>query len=464
MLTRLYSLLVMLIVAGAVAQAQVTKKYRFVNGRWVEEVVGPEAQPDTDVDNDWVDYNDLLADSVHGNKLDIDTTIDVRNRMLPTTLFLPMVFDTYDVKLIGDSTVIEAAPAPVPGPLDWVNDRSCALRRYQQFRQRYMIDNIGDVKYNINTLPEAPKRFHAFVDPTTAHITVEEIAVDHSQVKKTVDAIEVKKIHWLQQFEGLIQFSQAYNSPNWYQGGNNNLNTIIQGVYNARLNQTFHPNLLFENTVQYKLGLNSAPDDSLRNYSISEDNFQINSKFGVKAAKRWYYSATMQFKTQLLNNYKKNTNDLTAAFLSPAELNIGIGLTYEYATPSGKFKANASIAPLSYNLKICTNDKIDERQFGIDEGHTSVSQYGSNIDCRLEWKLAYNISLNSRLTAFSNYKYLQGDWENTLSFSINRFLSTQIYVHLRYDSTTGRYEDTKWHKWQLREVLSFGFAYKLGRL
>ncbi|MDE6317548.1 MAG: hypothetical protein K2L73_04020, partial [Muribaculaceae bacterium] len=165
-----------------------------------------------------------------------------------------------------------------------------------------------------------------------------------------------------------------------------------------------------------------------------------------------------------LNNYRKNTNDLSAAFLSPAEMNIGLGLTYEYSTPSGNFKTNASIAPLSYNLKICTNEKIDERQFGIKEGHTTASQYGSNIDCRLEWKLAYNISFNSRLTAFTNYEYLQGDWENTLSFSINRFLSTQIYVHLRYDSTMGRYEDTKWHKWQLREVLSFGFAYKFGRL
>lgn len=466
MLTRLYYLLVMLIVAGAVAQAQVTKKYRFVDGKWIEETVEP-AAGEADAangDDEWIDYNDLLADSVGAGKLEIDTTIDVRNRMLPSTMFLPMVFDTYDVKLIGDSASIEAAAAPEPTPLDWVNDRNDALRRYQQLRQRYMIDNISDVKYNINTLPEAPKRFRAFVDPTTAHITVEEIAVDQSEVKKTVDAIEVKKIHWLQQFDGLVQFSQAYNSPNWYQGGNNNLNTIIQGVYNARLNQTFHPNLLFENTVQYKLGLNSAPDDSLRNYSISEDNFQINSKFGVKAAKRWYYSATLQFKTQLLNNYKKNTNDLAAAFLSPGELNLGLGLTYDYSTPSGNFKANASIAPLSYNLKICTNEKIDERQFGIDEGHTSVSQYGSNVDCKLEWKLAYNISFHSRLTAFTNYKYIQGDWENTLSFSINRFLSTQIYVHLRYDSTTGRYEDTKWHKWQLREVLSFGFAYKLGRL
>ena len=468
MFTRLYYLLIVLMLGVTAVNAQVTKKYRFVNGQWVEETVAAvpvdTVAADTASDEEWVDYFDINGEKAEEKEFEIDTTLDVHNRMLPTTLFMPMIFDTYDVMLTADSTAIEGRETPAPGPLDWVNDRNDAMLRYQKLRQRYMIDNARHVRYNINTLPEAPKRFRAFVDPTTAHITVEEISVDKSEVKGAVDAVEVKKIHWLQQFDGMIQFSQAYNSPNWYQGGNNNLNTIIQGVYNARLNQTFHPNLLFENTVQYKLGLNSAPDDSLRNYSISEDNFQINSKFGVKAAKRWYYSATLQFKTQLLNNYRKNTNDLSAAFLSPGELNLGLGMTYEYSTPSGNFKTNASIAPLSYNLKICTNDKIDERQFGIKEGHTSVSQYGSNIDCRLEWKLAYNISFNSRLTAFTNYEYLQGDWENTLSFSINRFLSTQIYVHLRYDSTTGRYEDSKWHKWQLREVLSFGFSYRLGRL
>lgn len=469
MLTRLYCLLILLVAAGTVAEAQVTKKFRFVDGKWVEETL-PVAADSLSADDEWIDYAMLTADKNAPEAeedapkaFEIDTTLDVHNRMLPQTIFMPMIFDGYDMKMHADTLRITGVVAQ-PGPLDWVNDRSDALRRYQRLRQDYMIANVKDVKYNINTLPEAPKRFRAFVDPTTAHITVEEIKIDQSEVKSTVDAIELKKIHWLQQLDGLVQFSQAYNSPNWYQGGNNNLNTIIQAVYNVRLNQKFHPKLLFENTVQYKLGLNSAPDDSLRNYSISEDNFQVNSKFGVKAAKRWYYSATLQFKTQLLNNYRKNTNDLSAAFLSPGELNLGIGLTYEYSTPSGNFKTNASIAPLSYNLKICTNDKIDEKQFGIKEGHTTVSQYGSNIDCKLEWKLAYNISFHSRLTAFTNYKYLQGDWENTLSFNINRFLSTQIYVHLRYDSTTGRYEDSKWHKWQLREVLSFGIAYKFGRL
>ena len=66
----------------------------------------------------------------------------------------------------------------------------------------------------------------------------------------------------------------------------------------------------------------------------------------------------------------------------------------------------------------------------------------------------------SRLFVFTDYTYLQSDWENTISFDINRFLSTQLYVHVRYDSSTPRLEDSKWHTWQIKEILSLGFSYK----
>lgn len=422
-----------------------TKKFRFVNGRWIEVSV-EEPQP--------------AADTIP--KLIVDTLLDVRSKVFPDYYYSPVIFDSYDLRLVPD-TVITAAPAPVSDPaLDWVNDRIALDRRFRMFKQNYMIANPPLVRYNINTLPEAPKQYIGVVDPTTAKITIEEISITAKEAESNVKPVDIKKRHWLHDFNGLVQFSQAYNSPNWYQGGNNNLNMIVNAIYNVKLNPAFHPNLLFENTIQYKLAMNSAPDDTLRNYSISEDLFQINSKFGVKAANHWYYSATLQFKTQLLNNYKTNTYDLTAAFLSPGELNLGLGMTYNYETPSKKLSFNASIAPLSYNMKTCINHKIDETNFGIKRGRNSVSQIGSNIDCKLAWNIAYNINFTSRLTAFTDYSYLQGDWENTLSFAINRFLSTQIYVHLRYDSTTPREEDTKWHKWQLKEILSFGFAYKIG--
>ena len=208
--------------------------------------------------------------------------------------------------------------------------------------------------------------------------------------------------------------------------------------------------------------MNNAPDDELHDYNISEDIFQWNMTAGYKADKHWYYSMNSQFKTQFLNNYKPNSNTLKAAFMSPGELNVGLGMTYNYANKNKTFTFDASISPLSYNLKTCTRGRMNEKSFGIEEGHKTVSEYGSNAEGKLTWKILENISLRSRLFVFSDYDYIQSDWENTIQFTVNRFLTTQIYVHMRYDSTSPDVEDTDWHKFQLKEILSFGFTYKFG--
>ncbi len=253
-------------------------------------------------------------------------------------------------------------------------------------------------------------------------------------------------------------------SPNWYQGGNNNLNTLANIYYNVKLNTEYHPNLLFETTAQYKLGMNNAPDDSIHNYNISDDLLQINTTFGIKAAKRWYYSFTGQFKTQVLNSYKKNSHDLNSSFLSPGELTAGIGMTYNYANAPKTFTFDASIAPLSYNLKTCISNRIDPTAYNIKEGRKTSHNFGSSAELRLFWKLAYNITFSSRIFAFTDYDSAQADWENTLSFDINRFLSTQVYVHMRYDSATPPCEDENWKKLQVKEILSIGFAYKFSSI
>ena len=33
---------------------------------------------------------------------------------------------------------------------------------------------------------------------------------------------------------------------------------------------------------------------------------------------------------------------------------------------------------------------------------------------------------------------------------------------MRYDTTTPRVDDSRWHKFQLKEIFSFGFAYHFG--
>lgn len=326
-----------------------------------------------------------------------------------------------------------------------------------------MVAYPEQVRFNVRTLPVPPKNFRAFVDPVTTMIVLEE---ENMQTEKNPDGLNVNIApkHWITDFTASLQFSQAYISPNWYQGGTRNLNMIAQAIYNVKLNQKLHPKLMFEATVQYKLGMNSAPDDTVRSYNISEDLFQANAKFGLKALKRWYYSSTLAFKTQLFNSYPSNSRTMRAAFMSPGELNVGVGMTYHYENPKKTVALNVSLSPLSWNLRTCINRKLDPVSMSIDNGHRSINEFGSNAEVTFSWKIAYNIHYYTRLFSFTDYEYIQADWEHTLSFDITRFLSTQIYCHMRYDSNTPPCDDSNWKKFQLKEIFSLGFNYKFSSI
>lgn len=388
----------------------------------------------------------------------VDTVIVMKP--LSKLAFLPPVYTHYQYY---DNFNPFASEYSDNAAFRWLDEENAVARNEQMLRQRIMIKNPGIVRYNIATMKQAPKEYYAEVNPKDHTIKIIEAKrVDPGKL----NSAEFDKRHWLRTFTASLQFSQAYVSPNWYQGGNNNLNMIADLYYNVKLNQAYHPNLLFETTFQYKLGMNSAPDDSLRNVSISEDVLQINSTFGVKAAHRWYYSVTGQFKTQVLNSYVKNSQQLSSAFLSPGELNVGLGMTYNYANKPKTFTFDASIAPLSYNIKTCIkpDDVLSHESFNVSSERDYTMKFGSTAECKMTWKMTSNIQLVSRLYVFSDYSYIQGDWENTLSMDINRYLSTQLYVHARYDSTTPRTEDPSWHKLQIKEILSFGVTYKFSSI
>ena len=79
----------------------------------------------------------------------------------------------------------------------------------------------------------------------------------------------------------------------------------------------------------------------------------------------------MNFKTQFFTSYAANSNNKVAAFLSPAELNLGLGMSYQYKNDKKRFETSISLSPLSYNLQFIVNDDMDAASFGIKSGKSS---------------------------------------------------------------------------------------------
>lgn len=336
-------------------------------------------------------------------------------------------------------------------------ERQTLLRRAAAaVRYAYMLEHADRPMHLAWLLPEPP---HLHETPDTSReylITDLPLPLDNGPAPILLDDIE--RINWLHTFDSGVQFSQAYLSPNWYQGGTNSLTLLLNFLWDVKINEVYHPTVLFTNTISYKLGLYSTPQDQYHSYGISQDLFQWNLKAGLRARSKWFYSFTLQFKTQFLHNYGENSQERKASFLSPGELNLGLGMTYAGSACKGRLKFNASVSPISYNLKTCIDRHIDPALFSMPEGKKYYNQIGSNAELTADWRLTDNISWKSRIFIFTNYDDFQADWENTFNFSINRFLSTQIYLHMRYD-TASTSTDKGWRYWMMKEILSFGFRY-----
>lgn len=340
---------------------------------------------------------------------------------------------------------------------DWLRNSIETYRFQEDFIYNYMIAHPESIEYAYWDLPERPRlpeEDHSFRG------YLKKLELPELKTGGTVNIDSTPEhINWLHKFNIALQLSQAYVSGNWYQGGNSYLAFLGNFLWDVQLNNVYYPKLIFQSTLSYKLAINSTPDDECHKYSVSQDQFQYNLKVGYKAVHNWFYSFLMQFKTQLMHSYPANSMTRTASFLSPGELNLGIGMTYSKENEKKTLKFSASISPLSYNFKTCIDDLVDHAQFGIKPGRQWLNEIGSNAEVNFYAQLWGNTTYTTRLFLFSDYKMFQADWENTLNFQFSRFFSTQIYAHLRYDTSADRNIDRKWKKLMFKEILSVGISY-----
>ncbi|MEG2162912.1 MAG: DUF3078 domain-containing protein [Bacteroidales bacterium] len=318
----------------------------------------------------------------------------------------------------------------------------------------YVLTNHPEnVKYTTLTLPAAPKpekstrpmRKNMISINTPPPVPVTNLPLETPPPPKL----------WKNHYTSSIQVSEAYISANWYQGGESNFNLISDQLYTVNFDNK--KKLLFSTSVQWKLGINTAPSDSVHKLRINEDLFQINSMFGIKAFKSWYYTVSMQFKTQFFNSFETNSNKQITSAFSPGELNIGLGLSYNRKIEPRKFETSIMFAPLSYNLKFALREDLAAKA-GIADGKLFVNQVGSSFEANFKWEFYRNLSWNARIFYFTNYKYILSDLETGMNFAFNRYFSTRIYLHARYDDSVAK--NKRGNHLQFKQLLSFGFNYK----
>ena len=269
-----------------------------------------------------------------------------------------------------------------------------------------------------------------------------------------MDIVIFRPNFWTFAGDYYLQFLQNYVSDNWYKGGESNYSLL--GRLTMQANYNNKQKVKWENKLEMRLGYQTSKGDSVHSLKTSDDLIRYTSKLGLQASRKWYYTIQMVAQTQFAHGYKSNDKFVYSDFFSPFNLNLSVGMDYSVDWFKHRLKGSAHLAPLAVNWKYVGREALATR-YGLDEGKHSLVDYGSECTFDLSWQIAQNIKWKTRLWGYTTYKRAEIEWENTITFQFNRYISTNIFLYPRFDDGAKRKDDQSY--WQFKEFMSIGFSY-----
>jgi len=218
-----------------------------------------------------------------------------------------------------------------------------------------------------------------------------------------------------------------------------------------------------------------------------DDKIDLTYSLSRNSLTQWNLSSIVTFNTQFANGYKyPNDSTVISTFFAPAYLTLSIGCSYK--TKDERFQIYMS--PVAGKVTFVMNQELaDKGAFGVKKGYYDQDSIwipgehiapaiGVNFIINYKRSIGKNITYTTLLNTFYNYIERHDDdrlpidvnWENTLNFMITKYISTILFVHLKYDHNTTFpvYDDIEGvqtvvdnvPKLQFKESLGIAFIHK----
>lgn len=290
--------------------------------------------------------------------------------------------------------------------------------------------------------------------------SIDEAAVD------TASKEEPK--YWTNGILTQVGFSQV-SLTNWAEGGSANIS--LNGLIDANANYA-KDKMIFENRLKVSYGFVQSFDKGTplnQQFSKSDDRIQLDSKWGWMLLDKLYFSALLNFRTQLSPTYEYVTDDAGTVtrntqsnFMAPGYLSLGVGVNYR---PFNFLSFN--ISPATGNLVVVT-DKLLRETYGNDPDQAVRAEFGAQF--KMDINYAYKIfKISSALTLFSNYlnhpEHVQVYWDVDASLALTKILTLTVRTNLIYDENIkiADASGVEAPRVQFKEIVSLGLTWTFGQ-
>lgn len=313
------------------------------------------------------------------------------------------------------------------------------------------------VKNNETNLMNAGLLRNDVNEEVKPHVELAEKVAPVPEVPEEVVPVAVvveKPNFWKFKFDGSMQFLQNYVSDNWHKGGESNYSAVASTVF--ELNYNDQERVLFDNKLEMKLGFQTSRSDTVHKFKPNNDLLRYTGKLGLQAHKKWYYTLQLLAYTQFTRGLKANDKNVYSDFMSPFDLNVGIGMEYKVEALNKRLTGTLNFLPMAYNFRYVDRLALATK-YGLDEGKHTLHDFGSQLTVDLTWKMAEQISWKTRLYGFTSYKRGLIEWENLITLKVSKYISANLFLYPRFDDSGSRDDDMGY--FQFQEYSSLGLSY-----